>query len=87
MDLELQELQQTCGSLGLRAHQDLLAHLAHPGLRVLLEPKDHRVSLETTGYGGNRVCLDTAASQDHSSFLETLLEEMGMWAVKMGTAP
>lgn len=69
MDLELQELQQTCGSLGLRAHQDLLAHLAHPGLRVLLEPKDHR------------------ASQDHSSFLETLLEEMGMWAVKMGTAP
>lgn len=85
MDLELQELQQTCGSLGLRAPQDLLAPLAHQGLREFMESKDHRVSLETTGYRGNRVCLERSRTPPDFCLKIRLAETM-MRAVK-GAVP
>lgn len=51
-----------------------------------MESKDPRVSLETTGYRGNRVCLDTSTLLDCSSCLKTPLEEMMMRPV-LGVVP
>lgn len=45
-----------------------------------MEAKDLRVSLETTGYRGNRVCLETSLTSDQTSCLETPREVRMMTA-------